>query len=104
MSVGASVAKALLRLWLKDEALALDLALPSPDLAERGGKSFKERRALKRGFERVAEEVTEKLDTYLEGEFSQVPGNELEAAIVVAPDTIDSAKLDLQDLLEADLE
>lgn len=104
MSIGASVAKAVLKLWLRDESLALDLSLSLTDLAERGGKGFKERRGLRRGFERVAEEVAEKLDAYLEAEFSRVPANEIEAAIYAAQGTIDSAKLDLSELLSVDLE
>jgi NACHT domain len=103
-SVGLSIAKALLRLWLRDDALALDLGLTLTDLADRGGKTFKERRALKRGFERVAEEVAEKLEAYLESEFSGVQENEIEAAIFAAQGTIDSAKLDLSQILSADLE
>ena len=104
VTVGASVAKTLLRLWLKDEALALDLGLSLTDLAKAGGKSFLERRGLERSFERIAEEVAEKLDSYLEAEFSQVPENEVVAAIHAAQGTVDSAHLDLKALLSVDLE
>jgi hypothetical protein len=103
-TVGGAVARTVLKLWLKDRALSEELGASLTELAQRGGGSFLEKRSIVRSFDRAAEEVARKLAPFIEAEFQDLDPNEIEAASILAQETIDSARLTDSVLFEADLD
>lgn len=102
-SLGGAVARAVLRMWLGG-GLEGELGLSLLQMAEKGATSSREAKRIRRSFERLEEEIGEKLVPLVEVEFRRVPANEIEAAILVASETVDAARLDDAALFAVDLE
>lgn len=104
VTVGGAVSKSLLKLWLRDQDLAQAVGASLSELAEAKAKNFLEKRSIERSFERIAEEVAQKLEPFIEGEFREVDEGEVNAAVLAAQKTIDGARIDDEVLLANDLE
>jgi hypothetical protein len=106
LKLGGAVAKSVLSLWVGSDTVlgsvsgvAIDALVEKiPDLG------IVERRRLKRQFDRMAEDVAEKLVPFLETEFGGLPENEREAAILAVADSMERAGINSKLLLSQDLD
>jgi hypothetical protein len=96
--VGAAVAKAALKLWLKDSEIAAAAAVSTVDILAK--LPFGVRRPAQREFERIADEVGRNLERFLEAECPNLPDNEKEAAALAVANALDRATIS-DDLLFA---
>lgn len=103
-SVGGAVARSVLQIWLKDSAIAREVSLTMDQLVGRRVKNMLERRRLVREFERVAEEVAEKLQPYFEAEYRGLDDNEKKAAALTVEETIRATHLTDDLLFAVDLD
>jgi hypothetical protein len=94
----------LLRLWLKDSAVARGASRSIAQLVGLRVTGTIERRRMVREFERISEEVAERLEPHFETEFDGLAANEREAAARTVADTIDGAVLTEDVLFANDLD
>jgi hypothetical protein len=102
--IGSSVAKSVLRLWLKDVSIASDAAIGVADILEKQVPSFMERRRAQRQFEGMAEEIATRLAPLVNAEFTSLPQNEIEAAIIAVGDALSSSRISVELLTASDLD
>ena len=125
LGTGAAVSKAVLKLWLRDNEIAKASGLAVVDILAKKLPDMNQRRRTEREFERIAEEVAEKLTPFFVAEAKsnildgatedqkkqyQDPnevgmGNtELNAVALSVADTLNQATFDIEYLFENDLE
>ena len=93
LSLGAIIAKTVLKLWLKNSQIASDTSAELVDLVKSAIPDFATQRSITQQFERLADEVAQKMLPYFEHEFKTLPENEQQAAIHAVADTIASINL-----------
>lgn len=103
LSLGSAIAKAILRMWLKDVEIARDRSLLTADIITRVIPELREQRRTERQFERIAENVADRLEPFLNAEYRGIPSNEKESAVRAVVDTINGSNL-MAVLLDADLD
>lgn len=104
VALGASVAKAVMKTWLKDHALARDVGLTTVELLEKQFPQYVDRRRAKRQVERIAEAVGARLAPVIEIEFRSLDSGDLQAALDIVGAAIDSTPLSLADMQRIDFE
>jgi Leucine-rich repeat (LRR) protein len=104
LEMGAAIAKAVVRLWLQDPAVASEGAIDIAEVLGRKIPTVLVRRSAQRTFDRIAEQVASNLEPHLRVEYGGLPDNEKEAAIVAVAQTIDSTPISEDLLLSADLD
>lgn len=104
LTVGASVSNTVLRIWLRDSPLALDLSQEATGLLRSTIADFSEQRRAKRQFEAIADQVAAKLSPMFSHEFRGVPEYEVAAAVTAVGEVMTTAVVGLQLLIENDLE
>ena len=101
--LGAAAVRTFFRVWLKDNAAAQEAACSLSDLIEGRISDTRQRREVRRLFEKLEERVADQVLTFLECEYRDVPTNEREAAIHAVTLTLDNARLSVPDILATDL-
>ncbi|HZE31147.1 MAG TPA: hypothetical protein VE198_06895, partial [Actinoallomurus sp.] len=104
LGLGAAVVKAACKVWLKDHAFAADTSAAFIDVINARVTGTRERRRVQRLFEDLEETVADKLHSTLKHEFSGLPVNERNAAVLAVTDTFDGARLVEEDIFAADLD
>lgn len=102
--LGASLGKALLRLWLADQTIARDLSLSAAGIIEKRVSSVAEQRQMQRAISRLEEEVALRLEPLTLVEFRGLDGGDQAAAIDAVAKSIDRSVLDLPRLVDSDLD
>jgi len=102
-ALSAAVVRALLKLWLNDDAVT-GLAGDLTDLIAARFPDAERRRRTKHLFDGVQYTVSDRLTTVLDTEFRDVPANERDAALIAVGTTLDRAHLTGPDLFAADLD
>jgi len=101
VSLGSAVARAMLKLWVKDPSIQ-GLSVDTTDAIAQVIPDFFDRRRTKSQFDRVADLVARKILPYYESRRG-LPENEKEAAVLAVADTINSSELTAALLLDNDL-
>ena len=104
VSVGAAAARAIAQLWLGEGALAMGASAELAALIRTKVPGFLEQRRTSSFFDRVAEEVAQRLEPFFQVEFSRLPSNEREAAIRAVSRTVSESRLDIGLLVTQNLE
>lgn len=102
--VGGATAKAVFKVWLKDQALAESGLADLNDLIKAKVPGYLEQRRTAGFFDRVAEEVAQKLSPFYDVEFSRLPENERNAAACAVADAVNSARLSPRRIAETNAE
>ena len=102
--LGGALAKSVLKLWLGDETIGRDLGLTLVDIVDAKVPGYLDRRRTVRQFQRVADEVAERLRPMVENEFRGLAENEQEAAVRAVADVIDGAGVSATLLVRHDLD
>ncbi|HEX6603113.1 MAG TPA: hypothetical protein VF030_10770, partial [Solirubrobacterales bacterium] len=93
-----------MKLWLQD-AVANQLQRPTlTELVEKAGNGPRQRRALKREFERIADEITARLEPLIQIEFANVSRNEREAAALLLQKVLVESQISDELLFATDLD
>src|SRR2546427_8287267 len=91
LKVGNAVVGALVKNWLKDNAIPGQPAASVPDvLLNKAFPDWSERRRKERLLDQVADEVARRLEPIYVNEFKMVPENERQAAAIAVGKTIDT--------------
>ena len=91
-------------LWVGDREAAADASSSLVSLFENRVSSRLEQRRLERLFEECADIVAAKVMRLIDHEFSGVPENEINAAVLAVHDTFANAALSSESLFRADLD
>src|SRR4051812_38780085 len=91
--LGLAVAKGAVKVWLRDDALAQEVGLELHALLGRKISDELDRRKAARTFDRLAEEISSRLEPFLTVEFRGLADNERSAATQAVIDTLDRAPL-----------
>lgn len=102
--LGLAIAKAVLKTWLKDRAVAAGLGLTLADIVAKAAASAKEQRKLRRTFEGVAEHVSGRLEPLLESEFRHLDDGDRVAAVLGVARVLDETPLGKSIVLATDLD
>ena len=102
IGVGAAVAKAARKLWLKDSDIAAAAATSTVDIVAKM-LPFSVRGPAQREFDRIAEEVGRNLERFLEAECPNLPENEKAAAALAVATALDRAAISNDVLFAKDL-
>ena len=90
ISLGSSLARALVKSWVGDSDLVLDVTDSVGDLLKQAGLDFRDRRRVERDLEAICERVAERLEPLFAVEYSGgLPPNEANAAALAVAETID---------------
>jgi hypothetical protein len=101
--LGFAIARIALQVWLKDQELAQDTGLEMADMLERKvGNPFLRNKA-KRDFERIAEDMAERLAPYFRIEYGELPANEARAAAFTLERALRRLRIDDRILFASDL-
>ncbi|HEX8683808.1 MAG TPA: NACHT domain-containing protein, partial [Ardenticatenaceae bacterium] len=101
-SLGPAIGKSLLKLWLKDQELAVDVGSSVIDLLKQKGMDFATQRAGARAFERIGDEVAQSLKPLFKD--ARLEENEQEAVALAVAETLEKARIDTTLLAEKNLE
>src|SRR4051794_33341192 len=104
LALGAAVATAACKLWLKDVPIAGDVSAKAISIIESKISGLREKRRAARIFEGIEENAADFITTTLEAEFRGLPENERFAAITQATASINLTPLSAPDLLASDLD
>lgn len=104
LAVGSAVAKATLKVWLRDRDVAQDLSASLVDIITAKVPNVLERRKAQRSFERIADTIAERLDLYVESELGGIPANEREAAVLAVADSLNRTEISDAILFGANLD
>lgn len=104
ISLGAAVVKSACKVWLGDRQFADDMTSELVDLFAGRVSSRFDQRKIGRFFEDCSDIVARRLETLLDMEFSGVPANEREAAVLAVRDTFAAVWLSDETLFHADLD
>jgi len=104
VDLSAVVVRLIAKLWLRDPNIAVDAATAVGELLEGRIPDKKERKAVTRTLERMADEVDALLEPFFDVEFGGLPENEKLAAIEAVKETAGKAKIDDSILLGVDLD
>ncbi|MBU2694670.1 NACHT domain-containing NTPase [Pimelobacter sp. 30-1] len=104
LTVGASVSNTVLKIWLRDSPLALDLGQEATGLLRSAISDFSEHRRAKRQFDAIADQVASKLEPMFTHEFRSVPEYEVNAAVTAVGEVMTAAVVGLPLLIMHDLE
>jgi Leucine-rich repeat (LRR) protein len=102
-SIGQAVAGVLFKSWLENSPTAKKAGSSIKDVIRGATDNAKERRSLGREFERISEQIAERLSPYFEIEFGGIPSNEKRAAGDAVRKTLEEAKLTDARLFSLDL-
>lgn len=104
ISLGAAVVRSAAQLWLGDREFAADLTSNFADLFSGRVTSRLDQRRIGRLFDDCADIVAKRLVMLLQLEYSTIPENEREAAVLAVRDTFANAHLNDEALFHADLD
>ncbi len=104
LTVGASVVKAALQVWLRGDTPAADASASIVDLLRTRLSGDLDQRKAQRFFEDLEVPISHRLKTLRDKEFPILPNYELNAAVLAAGISFDRAKLNTQKLLVRDLD
>src|SRR4051812_27360087 len=104
LGIGFAIARIGARLWLKDEDLARDATLELGGLLERKIQNPFHRGKARREFERIGEDIAERLAPYFDAEYRGLADNELRAAADALGGALGGAAIDADILFAADLD
>ncbi len=103
LTLGAALAKAVAKLWLKEQALAEAAAGGLIDTLKKGIDDFETRRAAQRLFEDMQLTVAKRLEALITREFRQLPEYDISAAVVAVSVVFDGLELSSA-LMRSDLD
>jgi hypothetical protein len=104
LTLGAAVAKAACKVWLKDSTIAGDVSATVIDIVRSKVSGRREQRRAARVFEDIEEQVADSILQSMGHEYRGVPENERQAAILAAAGSFDKADLAAPDLFATDLD
>jgi hypothetical protein len=102
--LGPAIAKAILKKWLRDSALASDVSSSLIDLIKAKTSDFLTQTRTARQFEAIGERVAESLLTVFEAEGANISENGRTAVALAVADTLNKAGIDPALLAENNLE
>lgn len=102
--LGPSIAKAILKKWLRDSTIATDITSSLIDLIRVKTSDFLTQTRTARQFEAIGERVAESLLTVFEAEGANIPENGRTAVALSVAETLDNAGIDPALLAEKNLE
>lgn len=102
INLGAALAKAAAKLWLKDRPFAEAASGALTDVFKKKLEDFSTRDATEQVFERVKRDLAKRLNEYLHREFSGAPENDLEAAVLAVAGAFEQTSL--ADILRDDVD
>lgn len=102
--LGGQLANTVLKIWLDDDEIAASVL--SDASAVLGGRlgTLKQKRAAVRFLDRVAERAGESMANFVAVEYSQMPQNDVTAAVEFVASTLEKSPIDLGDLFVANLD
>lgn len=104
LGLSAAVVKIACKVWLKDHEFAADAAAEVVDVIKDKVAGDLDQRQARRLFEDLEVPVAEKLSSLRPHEFSGIPDNEWEAAVLGVGDTLRSSKFTEADVFAGDLD
>lgn len=103
LAIGTAAAKAAVRLWLKNTDAA-DLSASLVDIIAARVPGEREQRRATRSFERLAEDIADRLSPFIETELPGLPMNERNAACLAVADALNATTISDELLFSVDLE
>jgi hypothetical protein len=103
VNLGAAVAKAAAKIWLKESPLIGETANSVVDLLRKRIEDFETRRSTEHLFSDLQDEIAKRLERLIDVEFSTLQLNDREAAALAVSEILNGMKLETQ-LFEADLD
>ena len=103
VALGSTVVQTAIKLWLGDRSLAADVASSATDALAGRASDLLRRRQTTRLVERMTDIIAQRLEPYLNVEYSGLPENERLASIYAVRDTFARAQLTDEDLFAHDL-
>lgn len=100
LQLGSAVARTACQLWAGPAA---EIALTVADIFASRTSDLIEQRRARRAFDRIGEELAERMGRYIDIEYRGLPENEILAAISTASTIFESVPLDPKLVLDADL-
>lgn len=104
LQIGPAIAKAILKLWLKDSVIAADVSSSFIDIIKLKTDDVIAQQRAKRQFEEIGEKVAEQLWPLLEADGQKLEESSQEAIVFAVVKTLAQTKFDPQIFLEKDLE
>ncbi|QKV77440.1 NACHT domain-containing NTPase [Amycolatopsis sp. Hca4] len=104
IALTTAVVKAAAKIWLGDRTIAADASAKVFELLEKQVTGLNDRRKLRLLFTNLESRVVDRLLSFLEVEFRNLPENERAAAVDAVRDTFERAGLTDDDLFAADLD
>lgn len=102
--MGTAIAKGILKLWLKDEVIALETTTSLTDILSKKISNFREKRATERLFEEIADQVGESISQMLKKEASEISEKQLEIIANAASETINQTEINSELLVKQNLD
>jgi hypothetical protein len=102
--LGATIVKASVKLWLKDNDFAADIGASLTDLISGRISGQYDQRKVRRIFEDLDETVGRRLESLRQTEFGRLPENEWDAAVIAAGISFDRSRLSAAELFTRDLD
>ena len=103
-SLGIAIAKAVMKVWLRDKDLAANISLELAPLIAKHFNEYRVRTATERQFRRIAERAAETLVPLFEHEWRDLKTNDIEAVVNSVANCINRTKFDASILAESNLE
>ncbi|WP_017555682.1 NACHT domain-containing protein [Nocardiopsis baichengensis] len=104
LKLGTTVVKTALKLWLGDIPFASDIGATATDLLGNRVGNAMDRRRLQRRFDDFGDTIAQRIIDQLGQEFSGLPDNEREAAVLALTDSFEHARLTGEVLFDQDLD
>jgi hypothetical protein len=104
VELGSSIAKAILKIWLRDHSIASDITSDLLGLIKGKTRDILAQHRAKRQFEAIGEKVAENLLPIFEAEKALLSGNSQTAIVLKISEILDNSILDARLLAEKDLE
>ncbi|MDA2811429.1 NACHT domain-containing protein [Nocardiopsis sp. RSe5-2] len=104
LTLGATVVKTALKLWMGNVPFAADVGATATDLLGKRVTDAMDRRRLQRRFDEFGDTIAQRVIDQLGHEFAGLPGNEREAAVLAVTDAFEHAELTDGSLFDQDLD
>ncbi len=104
LALGAAAAKAVLRIWLDDSAIASDLSLETVDLIQVRIQSERDQRKLRRAIENMGDQISDQLQPLIQMEYGNLAESEVRVAILNVQEVLDNYPIDLRALVANNIE
>ncbi|MBW8009969.1 MAG: hypothetical protein FVQ83_01835 [Chloroflexi bacterium] len=104
LTLGPSIAKSILKLWLKDSNIALDITSGFVEVIAKITSDVAARQKAKRQFEEIGEKVALSLQPLLENEYQEINESSQTAVAIAVAETLDKTPITTELLIERNLD